>query len=55
VPDGPDVAYEIGVRLTDSPDEETFAETLVLSPGQNLEGEECPLLVQGGRGGLTRP
>ncbi|HET6362478.1 MAG TPA: hypothetical protein VFH11_10520 [Gemmatimonadota bacterium] len=55
VPDGPDVAYEIGVRMTTSPNEETFAETLFLSPGRNLAGEECPLLVQGGRSGLAGP
>jgi hypothetical protein len=54
-PGGPDGAYEIGVRMTTSPDEETFAETLFLSPGHNLEGEECPLLVQGGRSGLSGP
>ena len=55
VPGGPDVAYEIGVRMTTSPDEATFAETLFLSPGRNLAGEECPLLVQGGRSGLAGP
>jgi hypothetical protein len=55
VPDGPDVGYEIGVRMTTSPNEETFAETLFLSPGRNLAGEECPLLVQGGRSGLAGP
>ncbi len=54
-PGGPDHAYEIGVRMTTSPDEETFAETLFLSPGRNLEGERCPLLVQGGRDGLGGP
>ena len=54
-PGGPEGAYEVGVRMTTSPDEETFAETLFLAPGQNLEGEDCPLLVQGGRSGLTGP
>jgi hypothetical protein len=54
-PGGQDGAYEIGVRLTTSPKEETFAETLFLGPGRNLEGEECPLLVQGGRSGLRGP
>lgn len=54
-PGGRDGAYEVGVRVTSGPHEETFAETLFLSPGKNLEGEECSLLVQGGRSGLTGP
>ncbi len=54
-PGGPDGAYEVGVRMTKGLDEETFTETLFLSPGKNLEGEDCPLLVQGGRSGLKGP
>jgi hypothetical protein len=54
-PGGRDGAYEVGVRMTSGPHEETFPETLFLAPGKNLEGEDCPLLVQGGRSGLTGP
>jgi hypothetical protein len=54
-PLGPDSSYEVGVRLTASPREEVFEETLFLGPGENLVGEACPLVVTGGRPGLEGP
>ena len=54
-PGGPDGTYEVGVRLTMSPNEQTFEETLFLAPGENLVGEVCPLLITGARPGLDGP
>jgi hypothetical protein len=54
-PLSPDDSFEVGVRLTTSPQNRIIEETLFLSRGENLAGESCPLLVNGARPGLLGP
>jgi hypothetical protein len=54
-PLGPDNSYEVGVRLTTSPGQRVFDETVFLGSSENLVGETCPLVVTGGRSGLEGP
>jgi hypothetical protein len=56
--DGPlsaDGRYEVGVRLLVGYEEVAVEETLLVSPGGNLHGERCDLLVVGARTDGTGP
>lgn len=54
-PLGPDGSYEVGVRMTVGLNERLIEETYFVSPGRNLEGDRCPLIIDGGRPGATGP
>jgi N-acetylneuraminic acid mutarotase len=54
-PLGPDDAYEVGVRMRIGLGERVVEETYFVSPGRNLEGEHCPLVIDGGRPGVAGP
>lgn len=47
--------FEVGIRIFNRSGRVVVQETLFVSPGTDISGKERPLVISGGRGGLTGP